>query len=319
MLTISTPTIEDAARFWIGRDFSMVSTTLVQKAFAGDAMEGLELLAGGQQKSDCHDADTETRAASQDEIESDDAGHSHYHVTDGKIPVCGDCGQPCSTHWEGAVYNWPAVHGMMFTPDDRIDQDWIRSNAVEIAEKCGFLIYESDETGIILGIDGGGMISTTRIGSPSISCADSNGTTRRQHPRRQSLPPRQPHASAPASPRRRARPRSRPRQPSGAPRDSAGPATFGIGPPERVRIFRGFANVQDLRKFRALARWRRGPTTKGSHHVHRLENPGRARSFSSSQISGACASDCRRFWLDGPKAGSGHGHTPPSLYRWPHG
>jgi len=54
------------------------------------------------------------------------------------------------------LYHWPATWGWLFHPDDSTDERWISENIQEV-EECGFLIYESDECGILLGIDGMGF------------------------------------------------------------------------------------------------------------------------------------------------------------------
>jgi hypothetical protein len=51
--------------------------------------------------------------------------------------------------------DYPAGWGTMFHPDCSLDEEWIRENIKEV-EECGFLIYDSDETGILLGVDGCG-------------------------------------------------------------------------------------------------------------------------------------------------------------------
>ena len=51
--------------------------------------------------------------------------------------------------------DWPSGWGWLFHPDNRLDEEWIRENIEEV-EECGFLIYDSDETGILLGVDGCG-------------------------------------------------------------------------------------------------------------------------------------------------------------------
>ena len=56
---------------------------------------------------------------------------------------------------EYPVYAWPCAHGWMFHPEYESDEEWIREH-VEDVESCGFLVYDSEETGILLGVDGGG-------------------------------------------------------------------------------------------------------------------------------------------------------------------
>lgn len=141
MVTISLKTIEDAAKFWINRDWSMIPNSLIERAFR-DNQEDLNLIAGGARKSDCHDADVTRVDCSNDE----DTDREFFYR-------CEECNEECETHWQGPVHAWPAAWGTMFRPED--DQDWIRSHADEIAD-LGFMVYDSDETGVILGIDGAG-------------------------------------------------------------------------------------------------------------------------------------------------------------------
>jgi hypothetical protein len=53
-------------------------------------------------------------------------------------------------------YAYPCAHGWMFHPDSSLDEEWIREN-IEDIEELGFLIYDTEETGILLGIDAGGF------------------------------------------------------------------------------------------------------------------------------------------------------------------
>ena len=43
----------------------------------------------------------------------------------------------------------------MFHPCNRLDEEWIRNN-INIVEECGFIVYDSPEEGILLGVDGCG-------------------------------------------------------------------------------------------------------------------------------------------------------------------
>jgi hypothetical protein len=92
-------TLEEACNLWLQKDFSLIPTSLIKKAFK-DCPEELELLS------------------------------SEYPSLD-----------------------FPAGWGWLFHPDFSIDEEWIREN-VESVEKCGFLVYDSEETGILLGVDG---------------------------------------------------------------------------------------------------------------------------------------------------------------------
>ncbi len=51
--------------------------------------------------------------------------------------------------------DYPCGWGWMFHPENRLDEEWILEHIQEV-EACGFLVYDSDETGILLGVDGCG-------------------------------------------------------------------------------------------------------------------------------------------------------------------
>ena len=51
--------------------------------------------------------------------------------------------------------DYPCGWGYMFHPEFSLDEEWIRGNIEEV-EECGFLVYDNDETGILLGVDGCG-------------------------------------------------------------------------------------------------------------------------------------------------------------------
>lgn len=151
MVKFEITTEEEGARFWIGRDFSMIPGSLIERAFK-DSPEDLELLAGGEKHCQCCDEPVGRRAPTAEEVEQGIEADER-----GEIDTCERRDRPCDeTRWGGAVHGWPAAHSYLFSPNDRMDEDFIRDNADTIADTCGFLIYEADETGIVLGIDGGG-------------------------------------------------------------------------------------------------------------------------------------------------------------------
>jgi hypothetical protein len=51
--------------------------------------------------------------------------------------------------------DYPAGWEYMFHPECLLDEEWITDNIEEV-EECGFLVYYSEETGILLGVDGCG-------------------------------------------------------------------------------------------------------------------------------------------------------------------
>lgn len=48
--------------------------------------------------------------------------------------------------------DYPCAWGWMFTPDDECDEEWILENIDEV-EACGFFVFQSDECGVMLGVD----------------------------------------------------------------------------------------------------------------------------------------------------------------------
>lgn len=127
----------EVCRLWVNRDFSNIPGALVERAFK-DMAEDLQLLAGGLQVSNC----------------CDNAEIEFVHGSD-IDPVCPTCNNCCLTHWSGPEYGWPAAWGTMFHPSESFDEEWVRNNADAVA-RLGFLVYDSDETGILLGVDGAG-------------------------------------------------------------------------------------------------------------------------------------------------------------------
>ena len=117
-------------------DFDHIPTSLITKAYNWEdgSAEQLELLAGGTPC--CLNCGGESEEAD---------------------PIGKPC-EYCEDNQEGeyefrATYAWPAAWGWMFHPKD--DEDWIRDNPKLVAQ-AGFLVYDCDEAGILLGVDGAG-------------------------------------------------------------------------------------------------------------------------------------------------------------------
>ena len=51
--------------------------------------------------------------------------------------------------------DYPSGWGYLFHPECSLDEQWIREN-ISIVQDCGILVYDTEETGILLGIDGCG-------------------------------------------------------------------------------------------------------------------------------------------------------------------
>jgi hypothetical protein len=56
---------------------------------------------------------------------------------------------------EFPTLDFPAGWGWMFHPECSLDEEWIKENIRKV-QRCGFLVYDSEETGILLGVDGCG-------------------------------------------------------------------------------------------------------------------------------------------------------------------
>jgi hypothetical protein len=56
---------------------------------------------------------------------------------------------------EYPTLDFPSGWGFLFHPECSLDEDWIKNN-IDIVEKCGFLIYQSEDCGLLLAIDGCG-------------------------------------------------------------------------------------------------------------------------------------------------------------------
>jgi len=121
--------IRTACERWVREYFSDIPGALIERAYK-DSPDDLQLLAGGS----CVECD---------------AGYGDPHEEG-----CAFLTDPKNATYR-AVYAWPAGWGWLWMPTESLDGDWIRENAGAVA-KLGFLVYDSDETGILLGIDGGG-------------------------------------------------------------------------------------------------------------------------------------------------------------------
>jgi len=136
----------EACRAWVD-SFSRIPGSLLERAYKDDQDE-LKLLAGGARTSDCCGVEAEERPKTRAEEKDGDTAEHVYK--------CSECDKPCGWSWGGAQYAWPAGWGTLFNPGDSSDEDWITQNADRIADECGFVVYECDEVGTLLGIDGGG-------------------------------------------------------------------------------------------------------------------------------------------------------------------
>jgi hypothetical protein len=121
----------DACRLWVQRDFSMIPTTLLEKAYERDYYDEIQILAP-----------------------TFDDFKKEYREDNGCEQECDECCDECLEIYEQYNPKIP-MWGWVFSPDDPCDQKWIRKHADKVAE-CGFIVYETDEIGVYLGVDGAG-------------------------------------------------------------------------------------------------------------------------------------------------------------------
>jgi len=72
--------------------------------------------------------------------------------------ACESCEHNKGDEWKTGYpeYAFPCGWGTLFAPSDSCDQDWFLENAEEVAN-LGIFVFESEDFGILLGIDGGGF------------------------------------------------------------------------------------------------------------------------------------------------------------------
>lgn len=119
----------EAAQAWV-REFNEIPQSFILKAFEGGGgfiFDQVEVLA--EPYKECYDCS------------------AWADVTD---EVCPECG---GTDF-GNTYEIP-MWGTMWTFGSYIDDEWARNNADILAE-CGFYVYDSDDLGVFIGIDGAG-------------------------------------------------------------------------------------------------------------------------------------------------------------------
>ena len=116
----------EACKLWIQREFSNIPQGLVMKAYSED-VEEIELIEPSQE--------TWLGVYREDYDSLEDAEDGYYEDYDSSpFPM------------------W----GTYFHPDSVFDQEWLRDHAKEVYLKCGICTYCTDETGLLLGINGAG-------------------------------------------------------------------------------------------------------------------------------------------------------------------
>ncbi|RLI83876.1 hypothetical protein DRP04_00155 [Archaeoglobales archaeon] len=122
----------EACRKWLRCDFSSIPTGLLEKAY-GPTFDDIIIL-----------------APTLDDYKKE-------YIDDGNCD--GDCESCTYRECEDSYYeDVPKIPswGWVFVPREGLDARWIRNNARDIYNKCGIIVYETDEIGVFLGINGAG-------------------------------------------------------------------------------------------------------------------------------------------------------------------
>mgnify|MGYP000952197416 FL=1 len=94
-----------------------------------------------------------------------DCGHEYTkdefeEMSDDGDPICKNCSEKEFVDYqeyqsEVGYSDYLPMWGTMWTFNDRSDGDWALDN-IETMYKCGFRVYENDDLGVVIGIDGAG-------------------------------------------------------------------------------------------------------------------------------------------------------------------
>jgi hypothetical protein len=125
-------TIKEAAQEWV-RSFNAIPQSLIEKAYPNLFEDGLEILVTEKECSYC--------------------GGTDFTENEDGEEICSSCERLSEDNTQ-EQYGLP-MWGTMWTFDESLDDDWVRGN-LEIMRECGFWVYESDELGILFGINGAG-------------------------------------------------------------------------------------------------------------------------------------------------------------------
>jgi hypothetical protein len=146
--------IQDAARRWL-EQFDHVPASVIEKmAKADEAMsyyesDSLRLVAGPRIVCDPCNLDYEGPST---------LSEMREHAMQGRGIPCDWCDHTPGDQWrEGfPTHAFPVAWSTLFAPRDRLDQNWILEHAEAVA-KLGLYVFQSEDYGCLLGIDGAGF------------------------------------------------------------------------------------------------------------------------------------------------------------------
>ncbi|WJJ55384.1 hypothetical protein QB910_000140 [Dabrowskivirus KKP3916] len=130
-------TLTEAVRGWV-REFNAIPQSLIEKAYPNLEDDGLQILVTERECNNCRYTEYELREVDGETVE-----------------FCSNCGK--ETEKEGTTEAWGLpMWGTMWTfGEPSFDGTWAKDNLEKMRE-CGFWVYESDELGILFGINGAG-------------------------------------------------------------------------------------------------------------------------------------------------------------------
>ena len=123
-------TIKEATQEWV-RGFNAIPQQLIEKAYPN--LDGLEILVTERECGYC--------------------GNTEFEENEDQELICSSC-ENKSEEYAQETYDLP-MWGTMWTFEESMDDDWVKEN-LETIRECGLWVYESDELGIIIGINGAG-------------------------------------------------------------------------------------------------------------------------------------------------------------------
>lgn len=139
--------IAEATREWV-REFNAIPQSLIEKAYFGDNFDDsfAELTPKTYQCESCYTEYSESEAEKNNYececVVDGEENEDEDEVVYGELV-------------EKEEYDYLPMWGTMWTLNDSSDESWVEDN-LETVKDCGFRIYESEDLGVILGIDGAG-------------------------------------------------------------------------------------------------------------------------------------------------------------------
>jgi hypothetical protein len=121
----------EATKSWV-REFNAIPQSLIQKVYPNLEEDGLDILITERECNNCRETEWETNE--DEEL------------------VCCNCGYSSEDTCE--AWGMP-MWGTMWTFGSSLDDHWVKEN-LETMRECGFWVYESDELGVLVGINGAG-------------------------------------------------------------------------------------------------------------------------------------------------------------------